>query len=189
MKKILLIFAAAGLLLSSVASCDSEPKNPGDFSVKSELYLSDFISLKTGDTYPLTIAQEYDSIYQRKVGYRDTIYGPDGEISEIKSDTVIIPSSYTARILKADTIFLLDYLQDTIHVDITSNARWNVPVPNAASTWYKSLENTTGGGDSYTVFSVLPNVTTKRTARIVFYTNDSTVMYIIPLTQKGFRDR
>lgn len=188
MKKILLVFAAAGALLGSVASCDSEPKNPGDFSVKAELTLSDIVSLKTGDVYPLNIERQFDSIYQRKVGFKDTIFAPDGSIEAINNDTVIVPSSYTAKIYKMEPV-TFEYTVDTFRIDITSNARWNAPAPTTTGNWYSSIENTTGGGDSYMTFRTTANIMTSRTGNLRVYTSDSTVMYIIPMVQKGLRDR
>lgn len=193
MKKILLLFAAAGLLLTGITSCDSEPKNPGDFSIKAELSLSDIISLSSEDekqlTFPINIVSEYDSIYQRKVGFKDTIFDEAGEIVEIKNDTVIIPSDYTARIHRAAPVVLPSYA-DTFRIDVTSNARWNAPAPTTTGNWYNAMENTTGGGDSYTTFRTIRNRTSMRAtpAMLRVYTSDSMVMYIIPLYQSGERD-
>ena len=188
MKKILLLFAAAGLLLTSTASCDSEPKNPGDFSVKAELSLSDIMSLSTQETYPLNIVAEYDSIYQRKVAFKDTVFDSDGGIVEIKNDTLIVPSKTPARIHRAEPIYLPSYA-DTFRIDITSNAQWNAPAPTSLANWYNAMENTTGGGDSYMTFRSIRNRSTMRAtpAYLRVYTSDSAVMYIIPLYQMGER--
>lgn len=188
MKKILLIFASVGLLLATVASCDSEPKNPGDFSVKAELSLSDIISLKTGETYPLIVERQFDSIYQRKIGYKDTVFAADGSIESIKNDTVIVPAKSVAKIVKMEPVYL-PYQADTFRIDITSNARWNAPAPTTTGNWYSAIENTTGGGDSYMTFRSIANITTMRTANLRVYTSDSSVMYIVPLIQRGLRDK
>lgn len=189
MKKTLLIIAAACAMTGIVASCDSEPKNPGDFTVKAELSLSDIMSLTTQETFPLKVVREFDSIYQRKIGFKDTIFDTDGEILEIKNDTVIVPSSYRARIYQAEPIYL-PAAADTFQIDVTSNARWNAPAPTSPNNWYNAMENTTGGGDSYMTFRSIRNRTTARTtpANLKVYTSDSMVMYIIPLYQRGERD-
>lgn len=188
MKKILLFFAAAGLLLSTVASCDSEPKNPGDFSKKAEISLSDIMSLTTGETYPIRIIRDYDSIYQNKRVVRDTVFNEDGS-QTINTDTIIVPSKFTAHIYRTESVYLPAFA-DTFQVDVTSNARWYAPAPTTSTNWYNSMENTTGGGDSYFTFRTVRNRNTTRAtpANLKVYSSDSAVMYIIPLYQRGERD-
>lgn len=182
MKKFLLLLAGSALLCSTVA-CDNENKNPGDFSVKSELSVSDIVSLLDDAVYPVRVVRETDTVYQHQYTKTDTVTG--------KIDTLYYSSKFTARFFEAEPVYL-ESKADTFNIQITSNAKWNAPtpVPTAGSQWLYIESGNNGGGDSEIVFRVGRNRNATRvgTSNLEIFTSDSTVMYRIPIRQRGERD-
>ena len=187
MKKILLTLAATVALLCTTASCENEPKNPGDFTVKPYIELSDIRSITTGETFPIIVARDFDTIFQYQVILKDTVRDSNGAIVEIKNDTTYLPASFTTRFVEAEPIYL-PYKPDTFRIDIVTNARWNAPAPTSPMNWYNAVGATTGGGDGYMTFRSNTNYYPTRTtpANLRFYSNDSTFMYQVPLYQYGY---
>lgn len=188
MKKIFYLIAA-GVLTCSVVACQDEPSNPGDYSVQSQLSLSDIYSLTNDAVYPIEIARTVDTVfYTWKVTKRDTTFDPaTGEVLDIKNDTLFTPTHY-CKFYEAAPI-MLPMPADTFRIDITSNARWLSPVPakpRGSSAIYNDA-TTSGGGSSYLVFYTDPNenATRKVSADMFIYTSDSTVMYKLPFLQAG----
>lgn len=182
MKKLfyLLVLAAA---VGITAGCDNEPKNPGDFTVKSELTLGDVVSLVNGEVYPIHIVRETDTVYQHEYTRTDTVTGV--------IDTLYYGSQFTARFYEAAPIWL-GAQADTFRIQVRTNARWNAPTPTptTGAQWYYIESGNQGGGDSEIVFRVARNRNASRvsTSYLEVFTNDSTVMYRVPFRQYGERD-
>lgn len=181
MKKLFYLLGLA-TALGITASCDNEPKNPGDFSVKSELRIGNVASLTTGNAFTIDIVREIDTVYQHEYTRTDTVTG--------RTDTLYYPSKFTARYYEAAPIYL-DSPADTFSLPIYTNARWDaeyaISLPTAAQ-WLYLESGTTGGGDSELIFRVARNrnKTPRATvSSITVLTKDSTVMYRIPFRQNG----
>ena len=183
MKKILLAIAAGAMLMPMLTACDNDNKNPGDFTVKSELSVSDLTSLQTGKVFPVKIYRDVDTVYQHEYTRTDTVTG--------RTDTLYYSSKFTARFYEAETIFL-DSDADTLRIAIKSNAKWNAPtpVPTSGSQWLYIESGNSGGGDSEIVLRVGRNRNNTRVgiSNLEIFTSDSTVMYRLPIRQLGERD-
>ena len=94
MKKIFYLIAAVGITWG-IVSCDNEPKNPGDYSVKAELSLGDVVSKVDGKVYALQVAKSVDSVFTSKVTAYDTIWDENGNFVSREARDVIIPSKFT----------------------------------------------------------------------------------------------
>ena len=199
-----LFYAIAVILAVGVVSCENTPKNPGDFSKACTLQIDGpIVSLKTGKSYPLTVARETDTVYKYLYVLKDTVWdeenpgkpllGPDGQ-PQTKDDSVYIYSKIRARLVEMDTVFL-PALIDTFSLDIVSNARWRAEQPSVKGKdvqWYfNHNSSTTGGGTSVLQFRTIFNMFNMRTNTMVqqIITSDSTVMYRIPFKQYGLRDQ
>lgn len=192
-------FAGVVAALWLVASCESEPKNPGDFSLKSELRLGSAIeSMTSGELFPLKVARECDTTYKYQYILKDTLKDDNGDpiIGEggkltITDDTVYVLSKIKAHFYEMEPVYLPSKA-DTFRIDIASNAFWKAANPKMSGTaWYKNHNSTsTGGGDSEFQFVVQRRRGNKRTelANQYFITSDSTTMYLIPIGQWGEKD-
>lgn len=163
MKKfIYLIFT--GALLASMAACENEPENPGDFNVKSKLDVSRLVSETTGNTYAINIAREVDTTYEYFYNVHDTLKGPDGEPvlgNDGKLQITTTQKSYfskkTARLVEYEPILLPSYPEhdfDTLALNFTSNAAWNIIELPASVNWYTPLSSMSVGGDGSLKFSI-----------------------------------
>ena len=183
MKKILLMLALGGALLCSTVACSDDNKNPGDFTIKSELTISDIVSTIDGKTLPVSIVREIDTVFQHEYTKTDTVTG--------RIDTLYYGSKFTSRYYEADVVWLASEA-DTFNIDITTNAKWEAPtpVPTSGSQWLYIESGNTGGGDSNIIFRVGRNRNASRAgiSNLQIYTSDSTVMYNIPIRQRGERD-
>ncbi|MCM1067811.1 MAG: hypothetical protein NC418_09600 [Muribaculaceae bacterium] len=203
MKK-LLYLSAIGLGVAALASCESEPENPGDFSLKSTLEVVQVRSLVTGEVYPLTVARSIDSTYRYSYEVYDTVKDPatgepvlgtDGKL-QITSTTEYYNSKTTAKFVEFEPIVFPSYddvAQDTIQIELASNASWisnadNMSPTNELVTWYSVLNSSsTGGGDGYMLIGVnkfLGGLSRHMKVREVL-TRDSTVMYRFTFRHTG----
>lgn len=198
MKKTL-YFVGMAAVLWSFASCESEPKNPGDFSLKSEFRPgSNIESITSGTLIPLKIARECDTTYKYQYILKDTlkddkgdpIIGEGGKLT-ITDDTVYVYSKIKAHFYEMEPVYLPSKA-DTFRIDIFSNAFWKAANPKfKGAAWYKNYNSTsTGAGDSEFQFVVERKRGSKRTefANQYFVTSDSTTMYLLPIGQWGEKD-
>lgn len=189
MKKLLYLIAA-GVLAGAVASCDNEPKNPGDFNLKPEITLSDIVSLTSGDVYALKVAKTMDSIFGSNVTVWDTIYDENGEYLDRQSRDVWVPSQFTTRYVEYEAVSV-PALADTFQINITTNAKWLSPQPTkprGGSQFYNDA-TTGGGGDGVLIFRSENNNNAARTvpAEMNIYSSDSTMYLKVLLLQDGLR--
>jgi hypothetical protein len=197
MKK-LLYLAGAALLMGSVAACEDEAENPGDYNLKAELELDSVIYGSSGNRYRIVIDSVRDSVYRYSYTVKDTlrdsngdfVIGADGGLT-VTTDTLYYNSKRTATVYYVHQLDL-DYIADTLYLDINSNARWLASVPSDATKstqWYFNWNSSTaGGGDSRFEFRVSRNFRSRDRDYAVhqeILTSDSTVMYIIPMLQKA----
>lgn len=207
MKKIMYVVAVC-FGLGVLYSCDSEPKNPGDYNVKPTLELGDVVSIGTpqqhpenaGAVYEIRIAREIDTIFQHRYLVYDTLKNADGEPildelgkMKITADTFYYPSKFTARYYESEVVTLPSDA-DTFRIEVNSNARWFAPVPDnkKLTQWFFNYNSTLkGNGDSKLEFYVNRNRTNirKNMAEQLIFSEDSTVMYNIRFVQKGERDK
>ena len=204
MKRFFYLVAAAAVA-GMVISCENEPKNPGDFSKATTLAINgQVVSLVTGKTYDLKVADERDTVYKYLYVLKDTlrtvegtdtvpVIGPDGK-PIVNDDSVYVYSKITARFIEMEPIYL-PAEPDTFSFNIESNARWlaGVPsVPDKCTTWYFNHNSTTtGGGDSHVEFRTILNRSKIRVnaAYQEVLTSDSAIMYRIPFFQYGRSDQ
>lgn len=184
MKKIFYLIAAIGIAWG-VVSCDNEPKNPGDFSIKSELSIGDFVSLVTGESYPVNISEIKDTIFEYEVVRYDSIFDDEGVFEKrVIRDTIMVPATFTTKWYKANTMeFPAE--ADTFNVAITSNARWKCPTIVSTQAWPNTdAPAQWGGGDSDIQVNLGYNRWTfKISANMYLHTSDSTIFYEIPILQ------
>lgn len=205
MRKLLLTLGVCGLM-GAMWSCEDEPSNPGDFSLKAELALdSKMVSigqLHPGVVYELTEAGRRDTIYKYEFKVNDTlfeflpngdstyVYGPDGKpIVDVRDSFYL--SKKTAELIEMNPIVFESY-GDTLEFRLTSNARWlaSAPKPDGAQWVYNYGSTSSGGGNSKVTINTTRN--RQRLRGPVFqyvFTSDSLVCYKIPLYQKGERDK
>lgn len=188
MKKIFYLIAAVGLTWG-ISSCDNEPKNPGDFSIKPELSIGDFISTVSGETLPITYENVFDTIFQYDVVLYDSIFNEAGEFEKrVAVDTIVVPATFTTKWYRAATINL-PCDADTFNLAVFSNSRWKCPTPETSlsgdNSW-PSLDAPAqwGGGDSevkvrfgYNKYAFPVKAT------MYMHTSDSTIFYQIPFIQ------
>lgn len=187
MRKIFLgiAVAIAGLV---VVSCDNEPKNPGNYSIKSTLKVVDFVADDTGQVYPVEIEEMIDSLFMSKVAVKDTTYDEDGK-QVITTDSVTVPRSHTTAFYKAKLI-TLPATESAYTVNIESNAKWYAPaaVRQGGANYFQNDGVVSGGGDGYLNYHTLDASTVADRPNpfiLNVYTNDTTVWYRIPVTQLG----
>ena len=185
----LLYMAATGIAIGGlITACDNEPKNPGDFSIKSQMSLSDIVSQKTGTQYPLRQTNAFDTVLGNMVTVYDSIFDDQGEFVERKGHDSLVNSKVTTRFIEFEPI-MLPVAADTFAINITTNARWVSPQPTkprGASQIYNDA-TTSGGGNGTLIFRTDKNINATRQvpADMYIYTSDSTIMYKIPLLQEG----
>lgn len=194
MKKLLyFIFLIGGLLYLS--SCEKEAKNPGDFSLKSELEVRGITS-KSGKVFDMEILRSIDSTYQYFYEKKDTLkdesgnYVLEGGKYQVTTDSVYYNGSITAKFIELKKIVLEPEL-DTITVALRSNAKWKAPMPSSGGKvqWFFT-QNLAGGGDGEVIIAVTKNKNYERTVDAEQYilTSDSTIMYKLVFGQKGEKD-
>ena len=194
MKKLLyFIFLIGGLLYLS--SCEKEAKNPGDFSLKSELEVRGITS-KSGKVFDMEVLRSIDSTYQYFYEKKDTLkdesgnYVLEGGKYQVTTDSVDYNGSITAKFIELKKIVLEPEL-DTITVALRSNAKWKAPMPSSGGKvqWFFT-QNLAGGGDGEVIIAVTKNKNYERTVDAEQYilTSDSTIMYKLVFGQKGEKD-
>lgn len=182
---------AAGVFIGAVASCDNEPKNPGDFSVKSELSVMEIISTTTGEVYNFKTSRSIDTVFKTGVQVWDTIYDSNGEYLDRTADTIWVPAKFTTKWIEIEPIILPSFA-DTFNISLATNAKWYSPEPTTTTApWLYNVATTQGGGDGVvTIRSVRNrNFVRKTYTNVMIYTSDSTIMYNIPFGQKGEQDK
>ena len=187
MKKIFYLIAAIGLTWT-VVSCDNEPKNPGDYSVKSELSLGNIVSQVNGEVYPLRVSKSIDTVFTTKVTVYDTIWDANGDYVSRESRDVYVPSKVTTKYVEYEPV-VLPVPADTFGLQISTNARWlAAPLlrPRGGVQFYNDA-TTSGGGDGTLIFRSDYNefYTTTTPAALNIYTSDSTVYHRVNLHQLG----
>jgi hypothetical protein len=197
MKK-LFYFMPLALLSLGIASCEDEPKNPGDFDLEATLEIDNEAIASSGVSYALKVAREADTTYQHAYTVRDTMRNADGSYYindkggyEITSETKYYGTK-TAKLVEYETVTLASNA-DTVSIKLKSNARWTADVPDAGgkAQWYYNYNSTTaGGGDGTFQFRTTRNRNSYRpvTMRQEFLTSDSTKIIIVPFRQKGEKD-
>lgn len=184
----LLYLLAGGMLAAGFVACDNEPKNPGDFSVASELSLGNVVSQVDGKVYTLKVAQAFDSVFGSNVTVWDTVYNANGDFESRSSRSVWVPSKFTTRYVEYEPIMLPSDAQ-TFAIDIYTNAKWVSPQPTkprGGSQFYNDA-TTGGGGDGTLIFrsEINENKTRTVSAQMNIYTQDSTVYHKVNLLQEG----
>ncbi|MCC8072445.1 MAG: hypothetical protein LIO90_11700 [Bacteroidales bacterium] len=194
-----LVYTLAALLIIGIAACSDDHGTYGDFNVESQLSLGELVSVTTGTSYDLKVAREVDTNYVYYAALQDTlkdangnfVTGDDGNLV-ITPDTVWYNSKITGHMYETEPLYC-GSAADTFKLTIYSNARWYAPVPtNTKTVWVFNINSTlSGGGDSYTMFCVARNRATSRPTPALFYiyTQDSTIMWKIPIYQAGERDK
>lgn len=185
MRKLFYLILGGVLLSMGFASCDDEPDNPGDFSIRGTLDVVG-ISSTLGHEYNLVVLRDFDSTIMRYNVIRDTVIGVDGTVN-VNTDTTWY-SDGVCRYVKLDEV-TVPYEADTLTMTILSNAQWNAPTPenNNTQRWYV-LQNSTGGGDGYLTVAINRNNSAQerrymQIQRIL--TSDSATIYEIPFRQLG----
>lgn len=197
MKKLFYFMSLTALALGA-ASCEDDPKNPGDFDLEATLQLDEVITTSKGATYNLKVARVGDTIYQHEYTERDTMRNSDGSYYISDQGTYVITSqtkyygTKKANLVEYETVTLPAFA-DTLSLNVYSNARWTADVPDAGgkAQWYYNYNSTTvGGGDATFQFRVVRNRNYKRpvTMRQTFLTSDSSTIIILPFEQVGEKD-
>lgn len=186
MKKILYLIAAIGVTWG-VVSCDNEPKNPGNFKLKSEVELSDMVSVMTGEVFKLEEVRAIDTVFKTYVIKWDSIFDDGGVFLKTEADTVWMESKHKTKYREFAPIEL-PAAADSIKVEIGSNAKWNCTFSGSWTTVTDQYNH--GGGDGTILFTTTRNrnVTRKTYSNMEISSSDSTVWLVIPLGQKGERD-
>ena len=193
MKKLLyFIFLIGGLLYLS--SCEKEAKNPGDFSLKSELEVRGITS-KSGKVFDMEVLRSIDSTYQYFYEKKDTLkdesgnYVLEGGKYQVTTDSVYYNGSITAKFIELKKIVLEPEL-DTITVALRSNAKWKAPMPSSGGKVQWFFTQNLAGGDGEVIIAVTKNKNYERTVDAEQYilTSDSTIMYKLVFGQKGEKD-
>lgn len=184
----LLYFIAAGVLVGAIASCDNEPKNPGDYSVKATLRVVEFVSDSTGQVFPIEIEEYIDSTLTSRVAVKDTTYDADGN-QVITTDSVDVLRNHQTAFYIAKTI-ALPPAPDTYTIKIESNAAWYAPaaIRKSGANYFQNDGATAGGGDGMLNYHTLDarNVVDRPYPFTMnIFTNDTTVWYRIYVTQLG----
>lgn len=186
MKKIFYFIAAVGIAWG-IVSCDNEPKNPGDFTIKPYLTVHEVVSQRTGEVYPLKEAYSCDTVFYTKGVKKDSVFNEDGTFDHINSETVYAYSSVTTHLIEYEPItFPIE--ADTFSIDINTNAKWVTQKPKKEgnnSEFY--CMNLGGGGDGTLQFRSIININYNRTVTsdLYIWSSDSTVMVKIPMYQLG----
>ncbi len=194
MKRLLyFIFLIGGL--SYLSSCEKEAKNPGDFSLKSELEVIGITS-KSGEVFDLEVLRSIDSTYRYFYEKKDTLKDESGNYIfesgkyQVRIDSVYYNSNITAKFVELKKI-ILEPRMDTILIALRSNAKWKAPMPSSGgkAQWFFT-QNLAGGGNGKVTVAVTRNKNYERTVDAEQYilTSDSTIMYKLVFGQKGERD-
>ena len=184
MKKIFYLIGAFAVMWG-IVSCDNEPKNPGDYSIKPYLTFGDFVSLVDGQSYPISMDRIYDTVFQYPVVLYDSIFNEEGEFERRQArDTIYQPATFTTKWYKANNLDLT-FKPDTLVVEVSSNSRWKTPDIVSNQDWPKvNGPAQFGGGDgnfkveldeNYWAFNI--------TGTLYIHTSDSTIFYEIPIIQ------
>lgn len=185
MKKIFYLIAAVGITWG-IVSCDNEPKNPGDYSVKAELSLGDVVSKVDGKVYALQVAKSVDSVFTSKVTAYDTIWDENGNFVSREARDVIIPSKFTTKYIEYEPI-MVSAQADTFDIHVSSNAKWFISTASyrGSSTFYNISSGGGGNGSLSFRSTINRNATRKVAADLNVYTSDSTVYHKVTLLQEG----
>lgn len=185
----LLYLLVGGLLGAGVTACDNEPKNPGDFSVKSEISIKGLVSAMTGTVYNLNVERSIDTVFNTGVVVYDSIFDTNGEYLSRTPDTIWVPANYTTRYTFMEPV-VLESFADTLNLSLGSNAKWLCPTPESSSAQWLYTDQAGGGGDyDLTIRSTRNrNFLRKSYTYLTIYSSDSTVFYKIPFGQKGEKD-
>lgn len=176
-----------GLLLSvGFASCDDEPDNPGDYSIRGTIGLTGITSV-LGNEYELIVSREFDSTIVRYNLKYDTTFADDGTtVVEIKEDTLWYEDG-VCHYVKMEQIDLSPD-RDTLAISIVSNARWTAPAPSGGTpNWFTPQEGGGGGdGTLHAVVSRNGSANPRRNLKVQqIITSDSATIYEIPFMQLG----
>lgn len=184
MKKIFYLIAALGLSWG-VVSCDNEPKNPGDHSVVADVTFGNFVSVVSGETFPIEYAKVFDTIFQYEVPRYDSIFNEDGEFERRQlRDTIIVPATFKTRWYEAKPLEFSN-VADTVEIPVFSNARWKCLTTDLTQEW-PTVEGPAQWGNGDGSFKL--NLGTNRwkfnvKGTLVIHTSDSTLFYSIPIVQ------
>ena len=94
-----------------MSSCEKEAKNPGDFSLKSELEVRGITS-KSGKVFDMEVLRSIDSTYQYFYEKKDTLkdesgnYVLEGGKYQVTTDSVYYNGSITAKFIELKKIVL-----------------------------------------------------------------------------------
>lgn len=178
------------------SACEEEAKNPGDFSLKTELKVLG-ATTTSGKAFDLNVLRTIDSTYVRFTIRKDTlkdsdgtpIKDPNGKLT-ITDDTTFYKGRITAKFIEMKKV-VLDSSLDTVLISLESNAKWMAPMPSGGgkAQWFFT-QRLAGGGDGTIVARVVQNKETQRAVDAVQYvlTSDSAVMYKLVFGQKGEKD-
>lgn len=196
----LLYCTLVGLAAATIVACEDDPKNPGDFSLETQLKLDGkIVSLNTGAEYPLVVARETDTTYAYHHTLYDTLKDNTGEpildskgkLQITERDTVVF-SKVTAKFVEYEPVrfpSFKDLTLDTMVLSFSSNATWEAPM-NAAVGWYSNVGGTLkGGGDADFKFSVkqFANEMSKHVVTQHIITRDSTKLVRLTFTHSGLK--
>jgi hypothetical protein len=157
MQRIFNLTIAAVLMF---ASCEKEPLNPGDFSLKPSMQIEQ-ISDTSGVSYPFTIRLT-----------SDTTYASGKQGTYIQLDTIVLEAHRTELAIR-----------------ISTNARWLAPLPDFQGriAWLQT-QTSAGGGDGIIRARLSPGLANARRpilANQFIYTRDSLIMYHLVFDQKS----
>lgn len=184
-----LFYMSVAAMLLSLSACESEPKNPGDFSVKSELTMAELVSLKTGAVYPLQVKINRDTTYIYEVIRDKKKYNPDSTYVVVKDTSYHAGNS--GKYIEFEKVMLPSYPElpyDTLELKITSNARWLANEPEVA--WFSNVGKVVvGGGNGRILMSIkqFGNEVSKNVAEQTIMTSDSTLLYMLPIGHTGLK--
>ena len=182
MKKFLLWIAIGGALLYSTSAC-SDDNLLGDFSIKSEVTLPDsLVSIKKFRNYAVKITCSKDTVFQHEYTVKNEESG--------ETETRYYGSKFTSHYYEAEPIYLY-WALDTLKLDVKSNARFNVTTQvSSGAPWLTVVSGANSSGDATVKLRAPQKTGTMRTSTstITILSQDSTVMYKIPVRQYGQND-
>lgn len=194
------------LLIVGVWACEKKGENidpPAHFKI---VAIQDTVGV-TGNNYPIKIVLQKDTTWIYPRIKADTIFDENGVAKRdefnkliIEYDTTYTPGTTKGKYILLDTILLPALngtAQNTLQIHVESNARWQTPINDEGKDWLIPILST-GGGDGTATLKVDNAISRRRstskhqTRQVVhqrFLTRDSTVLYELPVNQKGYREK
>lgn len=194
------------LFIVGLWACEKNEKTidqPAHFKI---IALQDTVG-ETGNNYPVKVVLEKDTTWVYPRIKSDTVFDDNGVPKKDEFNKLIInyDTTYTAGTVKGKYVLLDTILlpalsgkhKNTLIVQIESNARWQTPVNQDGKDWLVPII-ANGGGDGTATLKVDNAISRRRSTskhnirQVVlqtFLTRDSTVLYQLPVDQKGWKEK